>query len=95
MKWIKITDDQPPKDGTRFIIHKEKYARSDRRDGYVYTLVAYYRREDEIHPDYMGNPDDCSEADLVVVARLVTAWSYKHIPEDFTHWMPLPEPPKQ
>lgn len=95
MEWIKIADQEPPKDGTRFIIYKPKYIRSDKRDGYAFTAVVFYRIEDDIHPDYIGDIEECSEDDLVVVSRLLTAYSHHYITAGFTHWMPLPEPPKE
>jgi len=83
-----------PKDGTRFIAYKPKYTRADRRDGYAYTAVVFYRREDDVHPDYIGNPKDVTESDLITVYRLLTAWSHHYLTESFTHWMSLPEPPE-
>ena len=83
-----------PKDGTRFIAHKPKYTREDRRDGHTVTAVVFYRTDDDIHPDYIGDPDDCEETDLVPVYQLITAWSHHPVPDYFTHWMPLPEPPR-
>ena len=94
-QWISVKDRLPPRDGTHFIIHKQKYTRQDRRDGYTYTAVVFYRKQDDIRPDYIGDPDECEETDYIIVERLLTAWSHKYLPESFTHWQPLPSPPEQ
>ena len=95
MEWISIKDKLPPKDGTRFIIHKPKYTRDDKRDGYEFTAVVFYRWDDVIDPEYLGDIDDANETDYVQEPRLLTAWSHKDIGINFTLWMPLPEPPKE
>jgi hypothetical protein len=68
--------------------------REDHRDDYNFMSVVFYRWDDVLHPEYLGEPCDASESDCVQEPRLLTAWSHKEIGMNFAYWMPLPEPPE-
>lgn len=95
MEWISCKDRLPPMDGTRFIIYKPRCMREDKRDDYSFVSVVFYRWDDVINPEYSGDVCDSLELDCVQEPKLLTAWSHKDIGMNFTHWMPLPQPPEQ
>ena len=83
-----------PKDGTQFIAYKEP----DDMCNVPFWVIAKFVRQYDLMP-YGQNYDEGFESDVEMEAfgikAMVTSWNHKDIANTgFTHWMPLPNPPK-
>lgn len=81
-KWISVEDRLPEEDLHCLVF--QTY--SNKRDGYV-SLATYFPRFKGLEDDPMNSKQEW--------CKYSSEYGYYDVSESVTHWMPLPEPPKE